>query len=209
MPDSAKTACQKRRAFDALAPRWDSLKPDEAVVAGVERGLALLGCLAGLDVVDLGCGTGRLEGVLLPLLGEGTIVPVDFSPGMITHASARRDDPRVTWLCRDVRETGLASGSADVVLCFDAFPHFQDGGAVLSEVARWLRPGGAFLLWHDVGREQLARVHHRAGPAVANDLLPPVGDLAALAAEAGLEAEIVEEDEASYTFLARRRRRGE
>ncbi len=204
MPDLAPSTCPKRRAFDALAPRWDSLKPDEAVAAGARRGLSLLGELSGRDVVDLGCGTGRLEEILLPQLGEGTVVAVDFSPGMIEQASRRCSDPRVTWLCRDVLETGLASGSADIVLCFDAFPHFSDGAAVLREAARWLRPGGTFLLWHDVGREQLARVHRRAGPAVENDLLPPVADLASLAAATGLEFAIAEEDEVSYTFLARR-----
>lgn len=204
MPDVAPSACPKRQAFDALAPRWDSLKPDEAVAAGARRGLSLLGALSGRDVVDLGCGTGRLEEVLLPHLGKGTVVAVDFSPGMIEQASRRCADPRVTWLCRDVLETGLASGSADVVLCFDAFPHFPDGAAVLREAARWLRQGGAFLLWHDVGREQLARVHRRAGPAVENDHLPPVADLASLAAAAGLVVGIAEEDEVSYTFLARR-----
>lgn len=205
MPDFALSACPKRQAFDALAPRWDSLKPDEAVASGARRGLSLLGELSGRDVVDLGCGTGRLEEVLLPQLGEGSVVAVDFSPGMIEQASRRCADPRVTWLCRDVLDTGLASGLADVVLCFDAFPHFPDGAAVFREAARWLRQGGAFLLWHDVGREQLARVHRRAGPAVENDLLPPVADLASLAAAAGLVVEIAEEDEVSYTFLARRR----
>lgn len=204
MPDLALSSCPKRQVFDALAPRWDSLKPDEAVAAGARRGLSLLGELSGRDVVDLGCGTGRLEELLLPQLGEGTVVAVDFSPGMMEQASRRCGDPRVTWLCRDVLETGLCSGSADVVLCFDAFPHFPDGAAVLAEAVRWLRPGGAFLLWHDVGREQLARVHRRAGPAVENDLLPPVAALATLAAAAGLEVEIAEEDETSYTFLARR-----
>ncbi|HYN44068.1 MAG TPA: class I SAM-dependent methyltransferase, partial [Thermoanaerobaculia bacterium] len=147
---------------------------------------------------------GRLEAVLLPRLGGGTVVAVDFSPAMIEQASRRCDDPRVTWLCRDVLATGLSSGSADVVLCFDSFPHFPDGAAVLHEAAHWLRPGGAFLLWHDVGREQLARVHRKAGPAVENDLLPPVANLAALAAAAGFEVEIAEEEESSYTFLARR-----
>lgn len=204
MPDFAVSACPKRQAFDALAPRWDSLKPDEAVAAGARRGLCLVGDLSGRDVVDLGCGTGRLEEVLLPHLGEGTVVAVDFSPGMIEQASRRCGDPRVTWLCRDVLQTGLSSGSVDVVLCFDSFPHFPDGAAVVAEAARWLRPGGTFLLWHDVGREQLAQVHRRAGPAVENDLLPPVADLAALAAAAGLVVGIAEEDEVSYTFLARR-----
>jgi ubiquinone/menaquinone biosynthesis C-methylase UbiE len=194
----------KRDAFDALAERWDSLKTEEAVAAGVERGLALLGDLAGMEVVDLGCGTGRLEAILLPKLGNGRVVAVDFSSAMIGQASRRCADPRVTWLCRDVLRTGLATESADVVLCFDAFPHFPDKEAVLREVARWLRPGGKLLLWHDVGREQLARVHRRAGPPVDDDLLPPVAELEASGRAAGLRVELAREDETSYTFLARR-----
>jgi ubiquinone/menaquinone biosynthesis C-methylase UbiE len=204
MSGPGSDGCPKRKAFDALAPRWDALKPDAAVEQGVRRGLDLLGDVSGAAVVDLGCGTGRLERLLLPRLGNGTVVAVDFSPSMIEEAARRCDDPRVTWLCRDVLDTGLESASIDVVLCFDAFPHFHSREALLAEAARWLRPGGALLVWHDVGREQLAHVHRRAGPAVEDDLLPPVADLAALAAAAGFLAERAEEDEASYTFLARR-----
>ena len=204
MTGPGSESCPKRRAFDALAPRWDAMKPDEAVAAGVERGLALLGELSGLSVVDLGCGTGRLEEVLLPRLGAGRVVAVDFSPAMIEQASRRVPDPRVTWLCRDVLDTGIPAASADVVLCFDAFPHFHSRAALLAETARWLKPGGAFLVWHDVGREHLERVHRRAGPAMERDLLQPVPALAELAAAAGFRVERADEDETSYTLLARR-----
>lgn len=196
-------SCPKRRAFDALAPRWDAMKPDEAVAAGVERGLALLGDLSGASVVDLGCGTGRLEEVLLPRLGAGRVVAVDFSPAMIEQAARRVPDPRVAWLCRDVLDTGIEAASADVVLSFDAFPHFHSRAALLGEMARWLKPGGALLVWHDVGREQLERVHRRAGPAMERDLLLPVSALAELAAAAGFRVERAEEDERTYTLLAR------
>jgi demethylmenaquinone methyltransferase/2-methoxy-6-polyprenyl-1,4-benzoquinol methylase len=194
----------KRAAFDALAPRWDDLKPEEAVVAGFDRGLALLGDLSGLQVVDLGCGTGRLEAHLLPRLGPGRVVGVDFSPGMIARASLGCPSPQVTWLCRDVVDTGLATSSADLVLCFNSFPHFPDGEALLREAVRWLRPGGRLLLWHDLGRERLAEVHRKAGPPVHEDLLPPVDELAQLAGSAGFEVGIAEEDDSSYTLLARR-----
>lgn len=204
MTTPGSATCPKRRAFDALASRWDGLKPGEAVERGVRRGLDLLGDLSGAAVVDLGCGTGRLERLLLPRLGGGSVVAVDFSPAMIEEAARCCDDPRVAWLCRDVLDTGLPTASADVVLCFDAFPHFHSRAALLAEAARWLRPGGAFLVWHDVGREQLAHVHRRAGPAVEDDLLPPVAELADLAVAAGFRVEKAEEDEASYTLLARR-----
>jgi demethylmenaquinone methyltransferase/2-methoxy-6-polyprenyl-1,4-benzoquinol methylase len=103
-------------------------------------------------------------------------------------------------------DTGLSSSSADLVLCFNSFPHFPDGGAVLHEAARWLRPGGRLLLWHDLGRERLAEVHRRAGPPVHADVLPPIGQLAQLAGNAGFDVGMAEEDDSSYTLLARRPR---
>ncbi len=197
-------AAAKRSVFGALASSWDAAKPGEAIAAGVGRGLALLGDLSGLDVVDLGCGPGRLEPYLLPRLGTGSVVAVDFAPEMVERGAASCPDPRVTWLCRDVLDTGLGGSCADLVLCFNAFPHFPDGAAVLGEARRWLRPGGRLLLWHDLGRERLAQVHRRAGPAVEGDLLFPVAVLAETARREGFVVERAEEDEESYTFLARR-----
>jgi demethylmenaquinone methyltransferase/2-methoxy-6-polyprenyl-1,4-benzoquinol methylase len=170
----------------------------------VTRGLSLLGELSGLRVVDLGSGPGRLEPFLLPRLGSGRIVAVDFAPEMIVRGASLARDPRVTWLCRDVLETGLPDAAFDLVLCFNAFPHFPDPGAALREARRWLVPGGRLLLWHDLGRERLAQVHRRAGPAVEGDLLFPVAVLAETARREGFVVERAEEDEESYTFLARR-----
>jgi hypothetical protein len=45
---------------------------------------------------------------------------------MIAGASLKCPSPRVTWLCRDVLDTGLPPASVDLVLCFNAFPHFPD-----------------------------------------------------------------------------------
>ena len=102
------TPAEKRRFFDELAPRWDALKPAEACAPGVERGLALVGPLEGRTVVDLGCGTGLLEGHLVPRVGDGRIVAVDFSAEMLALARARHPSERITWLCRDVLDTGMA-----------------------------------------------------------------------------------------------------
>lgn len=197
-------AAAKRSVFGALASTWDAAKPQEAIAAGVGRGLTLLGDISGLDVVDLGCGPGRLERFLLPRLGNGRVVAVDFAPEMIERGAALCPDPRVTWLCRDVLDTGMKGSCVDLVLCFNAFPHFPDGAAVLGEARRWLKPGGRLLLWHDLGRERLAEVHQRAGRAIEGDLLLPATVLAAVARAAGLLVERAEEDDASYTFLARR-----
>ncbi len=201
---AAVPAAGRRAAFDALAARWDAAKTEDAIAAGVRRGLALVGDLSGLRVVDLGAGPARLEPFLLPLLRGGRVVAVDFAPEMVVRGALAVRDPRVTWICRDVLETRLPDRDADLVLCFDAFPHFPDSGAVLREVRRWLVPGGRLLIWHDLGRERLAEVHRRAGRAVEDDVLPPAAALATSAREAGLAVERAEEDDRSFTLLARR-----
>lgn len=196
----------RRSAFRALAATWDAAKPRDEIEAGVVRGLDLLGDVRGFRAIDLGAGPGRLEPFLLPRLGDGCVVSVDFAPEMVVRGAMEVRDPRVTWLCRDVLETGLPDACAELVLCFDAWAHFPDGPAVLREARRWLTSGGLLLLWHDLGRERLAEVHRRAGRAVSRDLLPPVRALAVAAREAGLAVERAEEDARSWTLLARRPR---
>lgn len=194
----------RRATFSGLAQRWDSFRPAGTQDAAVVRGLELVEPLAGRVVVDVGCGTGLLEGHLLPRIGAGRVVAIDFAAPMLELGRQRCPAPQVEWLCRDVLESGLGDASTDVVLCFNTLPHFDDPAAVLREWARWLRPGGLALVWHDVGREQLAAIHASAGGAVAHDHLPPVANLATLFAAAGFEALRAEEDEVSYTCLARR-----
>jgi ubiquinone/menaquinone biosynthesis C-methylase UbiE len=195
---------EKRRFFDDLAPRWDDLKPRNGCAPGVERGLALVEPLEGRTVVDLGCGTGLLEDHLLPRIRDGRILAVDFSAEMLALARARHGSPRITWICRDVLDTAIASASVDAVLCFNAFPHFPDAAATAGEAARWLRPRGPLLVWHDIGRDQLAAIHGGGPPPIRGDLLMPVARLADLVAAAGLAVERAEEDAVSYTLLARR-----
>ena len=195
----------RRAAFGALAEHWDEGKSPEAIASGVLRGLSLLGELDGLRVVDLGAGPGRLEPFLLPRLGGGRVVAVDYAPEMVVRGAVSIRDARVTWLCRDVADAGLPAGAFDLVLCFDAFPHFPDPASVIGEARRWLVPAGRLLVWHDVGRTRLAEVHRRAGRAVERDLLPPVEELAGTAHRAGFEVERAEEDDGSYVLLARRR----
>jgi len=194
----------KRGFFDELSSRWETIKPPEACAPGVSRGLALLGPLGGRTVVDVGCGTGLLEGYLLPVVGDGRVIAIDFAPAMIARARERHPSPHIEWVCRDVLESGIEDAAVDVVLCFNAFPHFPDRPATLSEMARWLRPGGPVLIWHDISRERLAEIHAGSAPAIQADRLPPVGELAALAREAGLVVDRSEEDEEAYTLLAHR-----
>jgi ubiquinone/menaquinone biosynthesis C-methylase UbiE len=194
----------RRAVFDALASRWDDMRPATGQDEAVERGLTLVGPIEDRVVVDVGCGTGLLEGHLLRQIESGHIIAVDSSPEMVVRARSKHGDGRVEWQCADVLDVSIASASVDIVLCYNTWPHFDDPEAVLREFARWLRPRGMALLWHDIGRERLATVHAGAGGPIAADCLPPVSDLSALFGQLGFGVLRAEEDADSYTLLARR-----
>jgi ubiquinone/menaquinone biosynthesis C-methylase UbiE len=194
----------RRDFFNDLAGRWDEIHPAEQQAAGVLQGLALLGSLDAKAIVDVGCGTGVLAEHILPKLGAGTLIGIDFAEEMVKRARARFPDPRVTWMVCDVFDTGLASDSVDVVLCYNTLPHFPDRERVLREFVRWLRDGGRLLVWHDVGREKIAEIHGNVGGAIGADRLPPARELSKLMSTCGLAVHVAEESPTSYVVLAER-----
>lgn len=129
---------------------------DPAILAAatdeIMRWLEAHGLLApDADVLDLGCGFGRVSAAL----GQRcrTVLGLDVSAGMV--AEARRRYGGVANL--RFAQTGgqdlaaLPDGSFDLVLAGDSFPYIvQTGDAVavrhVSDAARILRPGGALCI---------------------------------------------------------------
>ena len=89
------------------------------------------------QVVDLGCGTGRL----LNYAGTG----VDASPAMLEEA--RKKHPGHTLLLAGLEATGLPAAHYEAALCFHVFMHMDETATrtALQEAARILRPGGRFI----------------------------------------------------------------
>jgi cytosine/adenosine deaminase-related metal-dependent hydrolase/ubiquinone/menaquinone biosynthesis C-methylase UbiE len=106
--------------------------------------LSLLPPMNGLDVVDLGCGTGRwLEQARDA--GARSLVGVDLSPEMLSRARAKLGDD-ATFVCADCAEAQLGSNSADVVFCNFVFSYMEDPIALVNLVRKILRPGGALFV---------------------------------------------------------------
>jgi SAM-dependent methyltransferase len=115
---------------------------------------ARLGPLAGLRIVDLGCGPGRHALAFASLGAE--VVGVDIARRFLEVAATTPvDGPGQTcWVRSDARHLPLASESCDVVvsLCQGAFgvPPLGAGdrsdAEIVSEVARILRRGGLVAL---------------------------------------------------------------
>jgi SAM-dependent methyltransferase len=101
----------------------------------------------GRNVVDLGCGTGAG----LPWLARYhyALTAVDANAQMLQLAqSATTPDMRITWLEADIRETGLPSESADLVMALDVLPDLdesKDLEAVFKSAFTLLRPSKWFI----------------------------------------------------------------
>jgi malonyl-CoA O-methyltransferase len=105
--------------------------------------------LAGRDVVELGCGTGKNTVWLAE--GARSLVALDFSDGMLARARERLDGTAhaaaLRFVRHDVRERWpVADAGADVVVGNLVLEHVETLAPVYSEAARVLRPGGQLLL---------------------------------------------------------------
>lgn len=96
------------------------------------------------QVVDVGCGTGRLLRAVELRWPEAGLIGVDAAAGMVEEA--RRLNPRAQFENAAAESLPLPDASVDLVLSSISFHHWADQGKGVREVARILRPGGWFCL---------------------------------------------------------------
>jgi cytosine/adenosine deaminase-related metal-dependent hydrolase/SAM-dependent methyltransferase len=104
----------------------------------------LLPPVAGLEVVDLGCGTGRWLATLASKTPR-TLVGVDFSAEMLAAAKRKLGD-RVKLVVADCDNLPFPRSSADLILCSFLASYVQDLLRFAEQVGRLLRPGGVIFL---------------------------------------------------------------
>lgn len=116
----------------SVLARWEVLGPDRTVL-------------------DIGCGTGRLDAALSPL--SGAVIGIDISPGMIAQARTRcAGFPNVHVLLGSGHDlAGIADGSVDLVVLPDTLPCLLLSEGELArryfaEIERALRAGGDVVI---------------------------------------------------------------
>jgi ubiquinone/menaquinone biosynthesis C-methylase UbiE len=140
------------------AARYDQLVSREDYQGNILRALQAIRPLAGLEVVDLGAGSGRLSRLLEPL--ARSICAFDLSPAMLQVARERLDLAGKRLAVADHRHLPLAANVADLVIsgwsiCYTVLWH-QDTWQVqlsraLAEMARIARPGGTLIILETLG----------------------------------------------------------
>lgn len=105
---------------------------------------------AGVDVVDVGCGTGHCLNLMAQAFPASRFLGVDFSGEALALARAEAaamglGNARFEEVDLSVPDA-LGVGRFDVVFAFDAIHDQSDPAGVLERVRHALRPGGVFLM---------------------------------------------------------------
>ncbi|MBE9217756.1 class I SAM-dependent methyltransferase [Dolichospermum flos-aquae] len=137
----------KKELFDRWANSYDWTFPSFIYQAIHKRLLSQVELSANANVLDLGCGTGRLLNRLANQFPEITGTGLDLSPQMLRVARQNnRHRPRLIYLEGNAENLPFVEGQFDAVFNTISFLHYPQPDQVLKEVARVLSPGGKFYL---------------------------------------------------------------
>lgn len=141
---------RERRHFDHWAPRYDRSLLQPVLFAPTHVAVLNAAANAGArprDVLDLGCGTGRLLERAAEKWSDAHFVGIDTSAQMVAEARRKLGgNPSFRFEVGDAASLPLESGSVDLALSTISFHHWADQLGGVRQVARVLRPGGLFVL---------------------------------------------------------------
>ena len=145
--------------FDRLAPQWDAgmIRSDEIIGIILDNA----GVRAGVDVLDVACGTG----VLIPDYLErdvASVTGIDISPEMAKIAAGKFPQDNVQIICGDV-ESAEFERKFDCIVVYNAFPHFPQPQRLIRHLASLLKKGGTLTVAHGMSRAEID--HHHSGSA--------------------------------------------
>ncbi|MEB3267066.1 MAG: class I SAM-dependent methyltransferase [Leptolyngbya sp.] len=133
--------------FDRWASSYDCWVPSVFYQAVHQRLLTTVTLPAQAQVLELGCGTGKLLQRLAAAYPDCRGMGLDFSPRMVAMAQTRnRYGDRLSFRQGSVDQIPAAPHSYDGIFCSISFLHYPDPVAVLAEVRRVLKPTGQFYL---------------------------------------------------------------
>lgn len=104
---------------------------------------AYLGCNAGLDIADIGAGTGKLTVLLRPT--QNQVTAVEPAPAMLEQLERAASEKGFATVTGTAENLPLAGASQDL-LTYGQCWHWLDAPAATGEANRVLRPGGAVAI---------------------------------------------------------------
>jgi 2-polyprenyl-3-methyl-5-hydroxy-6-metoxy-1,4-benzoquinol methylase len=137
----------------------DSILPlVPGLVADLERGI---------DVLDIGCGSGRAVNIMAQAFPRSRFTGYDLSEEALARARADAERSGVTNACFEARDVTRLGETAryNLITAFDAIHDQAHPAAVLAGIQRALKPEGAFLMQDIAASSRLENnVGHPMGP---------------------------------------------
>ena len=102
----------------------------------------------GLNVLDVGCGTGDFLRLLAPIVSPGIAVGVDLSETMVAEARQRSAESleNLSFRVGSALELPFQTGSFDRVLATQVLLHIPDPWKALAQMKRVLAPSGVISI---------------------------------------------------------------
>lgn len=98
-----------------------------------------------LNVIELGCGTGKNTEFLLSKADK--VIGIDFSDEMLKKAKAKFATDRVTFQQADILdEWHVSDNFADLITCNLVLEHIEDLEAIFKQAAKKLKSGGLLFI---------------------------------------------------------------
>jgi len=154
--------------FDQRASDWDDHQHPQAEI--IQQILDNAEITAGKRILDIACGTGIMFPYYLER-GVADITGVDISAGMLDVARSKfADNSSIHLLQADAEKDAIGTGY-DVIMIYNAWPHFLEPQKFIDKLSTLLVPGGILAVAHGLGRETLNGVHQRGAKGVSNRLI--------------------------------------
>lgn len=122
-------------------------------------------------ILDLASGKGIISSRLQEKSG-GEVVALDISIKMSEVARNKNNNPYVKVLTGDFYQ--FEDQPFDLIIVFDAYPHFLDKEAFVKKCLELLNVGGTLAIIHDIGRDELNSHHKQHAIHVSRPLDEPI-----------------------------------
>lgn len=154
--------------FDRCAPSWDAEMIKSDRIIGTILDNAEVG--ENMDVLDVACGTGVMFPYYLSR-NVSSVTGIDISPEMAKIAAKKYEsESRVQVICGDVEEA-VFDRKFDVIVVYNAFPHFPDPRRLIRTLTGLLNENGRLTIAHGMSREAIDNHHSGAASKVSNGLM--------------------------------------
>ena len=136
-------------SWDQYAEGWDTNADVIVYSEKAYKTLVEIVSLAGLNILDFGCGTGLLTARMAPTANR--IVALDSSPKMISVLQNKQlpnvDTLSVELSAETIKTNDLLHSKFDLIVASSVCAFLPDYGSTLQLLKTLLKPNGLFIQW--------------------------------------------------------------